>query len=377
MPLKTPEQNTRRSKHAELTRTLRELVATLQPGQLFPSQAELISRYKVSDSTVLRSLEDLRRDGWIVRRHGVGTFVADPTQRHPTTLTRQAKETQTIAALTTSFISFYKHCVDLLTVQSEAAGFSLVCHYTQNPSSFDDALPLEMLKPRGFILFGYALMPVARQLLERGHRAVIMGAPPADTYPVVPTVYGDHEYGGQRATRHLLELGHRRIAFACNSDDMPNSLQRRLRWRGHLAALSEAEKEGSATSSSVIGPDLFAAWGQNPSQARDFLLAPDGPTGIAVWNDTEAAQLLRILHSAGVRVPEDVSVIGYDNLPESQETLPLLTTMDQHIDKQLQTVLDLTSRADPPPPTQSFVILPTLVNRASCAPPSSARKDIL
>src|SRR5260370_16534081 len=71
----------RKTKHEELTRTLTELAQTLQPGDLFPSQTELIRRYQVSDRTVLRSLDDLTRAGWLVRRHGKRTFVTDPAQR--------------------------------------------------------------------------------------------------------------------------------------------------------------------------------------------------------------------------------------------------------------------------------------------------------
>ena len=64
MPTKTTGRNT---KHQALTRMLMELAQTLEPGARFPSQTELMRRYQVSDRTVLRSLDDLRRAGWIER----------------------------------------------------------------------------------------------------------------------------------------------------------------------------------------------------------------------------------------------------------------------------------------------------------------------
>src|SRR4051812_29067561 len=80
MPTKTVARTT--TKHQALTRTLLELAQSLQPGDLFPSQAELMRRYQVSDRTGLRSLDDLQRSGWILRRHGKGTFVTDPGQQN-------------------------------------------------------------------------------------------------------------------------------------------------------------------------------------------------------------------------------------------------------------------------------------------------------
>src|SRR5688572_15004587 len=79
----TTQVEGRQTKHEELTRTLRDLVRALPTGERLPSQTELMRRFQVSDRTVLRSLEDLRRDGWIVRRRGSGTFVADPSDRLP------------------------------------------------------------------------------------------------------------------------------------------------------------------------------------------------------------------------------------------------------------------------------------------------------
>src|SRR5436305_10969084 len=102
------------TKHEELTRTLRDLAASLGPGERFPSQSELMRRFQVSDRTVLRSLDDLSRAGWIVRRRGSGTFVAErePERVEPAA----AEESRTIAALalTCTPSRFYQYCLDRL-----------------------------------------------------------------------------------------------------------------------------------------------------------------------------------------------------------------------------------------------------------------------
>src|SRR5262249_50736553 len=153
-----------------------EMVDLLPPGERLPSQTELMRKFCVSDRTVLRSLEDLRRDGWIVRRRGSGTFVADPRER--LTSAREPVsppvDSPTVAALalTPSPSPFYQRCLELLTQRVEAAGCSLVCHHARHRPGGEDTMPLEALQPRGFVALNYTLYPIARQLQERGNRTV-------------------------------------------------------------------------------------------------------------------------------------------------------------------------------------------------------------
>ena len=367
------EASGRRTKHEELTQTLLEMVARLPVGERLPSQTELMRRYEVSDRTVLRSLEDLRRDGWIVRRRGSGTFVADRQENAPVeraVASLASRPTVAALALTPYPSPFYHRCLELLAQIAEDAGCALVCHHAPYDLDVDEHLPLEALHPKGFVAFNYALHPIAARLQERGHRAVILGAPPVGEYPQVPCVYGDHEQGGYLATRHLLELGHRRLAFARSSPAAGVPLERSLRWRGHERALREARQQ-SGVSSDVLDSATLGAWRSDPFLAEAYFRRPDAPTALVFWNDSEAIQLLSVLKHAGIRVPEDVSVVGYDALPESEACLPPLTTVDQHLDAQLRAVLDLLSREELPPFPQSVVVVPELVVRASSAPPSN------
>lgn len=357
---------TRSTKHETLTRALLEMVAGLKPGDRFPSQSELMRRFQVSDRTVLRSLDDLRRAGWIVRRHGSGTFVADPRVR-PEAAPELKPESKTIAALALTFGPFYQHCVDVLSVHAEAAGLSLICQHTTDESSVEDVLPLEALGPRGFILFNYHLLPIALRLMERGRRVILMGAPPANVYTEAPCVYGDQDLGGWIACRHLLTMGHTRIGFFCTNTRYP--LESTLRWKGHQRALEEASRCGVEVQSTVHDAEDEMLWRSDSAAMSAYFRRPDAPTAIAAWNDFEAVRLIRLLHNAGLRVPEDISVIGFDRLPVSENSVPALTTVDQHVETQLRAVLDLLARPTAPPASQATVVVPTLVSRSSCTPP--------
>lgn len=359
--------NARNTKHATLTQTLLELVSGLRPGDRLPSQTELMRRYAVSDRTVLRSLDDLRRAGWIERRHGSGTYVADPSLRRRTPVAPQEVASSTIAALALTFGGFYQHCVDLLSVQAEEAGLALLCHHARHEDSFEDVLPLEALNPRGFVIFSYYLLPIAKRLMERGHRTVIVGAPPSDVYPDAPWVCDDQEFGGWMACRHLLDVGHRRLAYVFTNTRYP--LERTRRWKGHLRALDEARRTGLDVSEVVCYHDEVNAWRDNPALAAAYFRRVGAPTGVVTWNDHEAAMLVTILRGAGIRVPEDVSIVGYGALPVGEHTYPQITTIDPQVDAQLRAVMDLLTRPTAPPDTHAVIVVPMLLRRASCAPP--------
>jgi DNA-binding LacI/PurR family transcriptional regulator len=327
-------------------------------------------RYSVSDRTVLRSLEDLRRAGWIVRKRGSGTYVADPSSRRAAgadSAARASVEHATIAGLTLGLgaRSFYRTCIDELAVQAEAGGKSLVCQLAREETGDVEAQLLEALNPLGFVLFSYRLHPIAKRLLDRGHRVVVIGAPPAGIDPIVPTIYADHEMGGFLAAQHLIKLGHRRLAFCFTLPNYP--LEETLRWQGHIRAVADAEARGTAIRHEVLRKARVASWWQSPESAAEYFGGPDSPTGIVAWNDNEAIQLISLLHRAGVRVPQDVSVIGFDGVREGQTSAPALTTVEQFVTRQMHLALDLLTRASSPPPTQSYIIVPTLTLRASCS----------
>jgi DNA-binding LacI/PurR family transcriptional regulator len=327
-------------------------------------------RFQASERAVLRALEELQRMGRIVRRHGAGTFVAEPSQPPVTPILPPAlTDSRTIVAIARPDSSFFDRCVELLFRYAEEADLTLVCRPVNPQTPLSLTPPPGAGQPLGFILFQYQLAPLARELQAAGCRVVVVGAPPAEVTPDVPCIYGDHEYGGYLATRHLLELGHRRLAFAGDYD-----LEQTLRWRGHLRALREAERRGIEIHATIFRPHQVAGWSREPELAAACFAARDAPTGVVVWNDHQATSLLSVLTRAGVKVPEEVSLVGYDALPEGERVYPPLSTVDHAIGQQLQAALSLLTRPAPPPPSHSVVVLPTLVVRESSAPPSGTDK---
>ena len=217
--------------------------------------------------------------------------------------------------------------------------------------------------PLGVLLVAANLTEAQHQQLDRrGIPYVVIdtdGEPPAD----VASVGSDNWNGGLQATRHLLALGHRRIAMITGPWDM---LCSRARVDGFRSAHDEV--------GAVVDPELvregnfYTEAGFN--QGMELLTLPDRPTAVFAGSDMQALGLLRAAHKLGLRVPEDLSVVGYDDLPLASWVGPPLTTVRQPLAEMgaaaTQILLDI---AHGRPPTVRRLNLSTeLTVRDSTAP---------
>lgn len=148
------------------------------------------------------------------------------------------------------------------------------------------------------------------------------------------TVASQNYEGAMAATQHLIDLGHRRIAFLGGRADLESA---RLRETGFRDALHRAGL--------TVDPALVADGGFRretaAAPARALLDRPDRPTAVFAANDLSAIETMRTAHELGLRVPQDVSIIGFDNVPESALTDPPLTTVDQSIQRLGEVAADM------------------------------------
>ena len=179
----------------------------------------------------------------------------------------------------------------------------------------------------------------------------------------MPTVDSDSFRGAIAATEHLLELGHRRIAFLGGRQDLESA---QLREQGYRSAHQSA---GVA-----VDPELVRIGGYRPElaeePARALLTLPDRPTAVFAANDVMAMRTIRVAERLGLAVPDDVSVVGFDDVPEAMLVAPQLTTIAQPIQEMgftaVRLLLDLLAGR---PLASTHVTLPTaLVVRHSTGP---------
>jgi LacI family transcriptional regulator len=191
---------------------------------------------------------------------------------------------------------------------------------------------------------------------------VVMGKQIAD--PRVSFITPDYYAGGRALVEHLLALGHRRIA-------MMN--------RSHIAITSETRMRAyfDALADAAIAPDPALVIDTTPdpetvAHAVDTWLALDRPpTAIIAFHDLLAVEAVHILARRGVRVPDDISLVGFDGLPRGHAAAPPLTTAQQpfaHIGARAVEMLIAQMEAPGTPPLREVVPV-TLTVRASAAAP--------
>jgi len=172
----------------------------------------------------------------------------------------------------------------------------------------------------------------------------------------------DQIAGARLATDHLLDLGHRSVVHLPGPAEWVEAAARRDGWRLAL------EERGVPVPALMVEGDWTARSGYESSRV---MLALSTPTAVFAANDQMALGLLRALHEAGLRVPEDVSVVGFDDVPESGYYSPPLTTVRQDFPELGKRVMALVLRVldgelEPSEP----LVEPLLVVRSSTATPA-------
>lgn len=178
----------------------------------------------------------------------------------------------------------------------------------------------------------------------------------------------DHVLGGRLVAEHLTSLGHRRIAYLGGTVDPDPVAGRHQGLRRALAAAGLDTDQALVDIRMALHPPPLAD--AAVAAVERILAARPRPTAVVCVNDTAALGLLGGLHAAGVRVPADISVVGYDDLPFAARLAPPLTTVNQPKYQLGRTAAELLldeARTDHRHREVRFQ--PSLVVRASTAPP--------
>ncbi|WP_222192904.1 LacI family DNA-binding transcriptional regulator [Modestobacter italicus] len=181
-----------------------------------------------------------------------------------------------------------------------------------------------------------------------------------------PTVWVDQEVGAALATRHLLDLGHRTVHHVTGPGDSLEARGRRVGWRRELEAAGAPVPE-------VLCGDWwpssgFAAGRELAAMARAARGTADEVTAVFVANDQMALGVLNALCEEGLSVPGDISVVGFDDVPECAYYLPPLTTVRQDFAELGRRGVELVLARLRGEELEADPVLPELVVRASTAP---------
>jgi len=199
--------------------------------------------------------------------------------------------------------------------------------------------------------------PIFPRLLEDGVPFIIVGRYPHERANYVDV---DNVAGARMAVEHLLRLGHERVATITGPLNMFAAQDRLEGYRQALAA------RGIPVDEDLIAEGDFTEGGGRAAMQR---LLPRRPTAVFAASDMMAVGAIKVLREAGLRVPEDVAVVGFDDIPLASMVEPPLTTVRQPIEQTGGMAVELlvSLLENPGEETVHRVVLPTeLVIRASC-----------
>lgn len=299
---------------------------SLQPGQSIPSEAQLALLHGVSNITARRVLNELKRQGLVVRQRGRGSFVADPklcsnqntegTRRVTLIFPMDNQFTKAAELIATLFTLLQKH------------GCYLSVHFS-NDNEQSEAHLLEQAiaeKVDGILLYpvsSWSNTELVLKIKNIGIPMVLIDR--AHAAGGFPAVVHDNVKGGRLLTHYLLSKGYRSIVFVTNHE-LSHATSIRDRYHGHVSAMLEAGKAIEDVCSILIPDD--ATQGEHANLIH-MLKQKTQPVALMCMSDPVAISLMQIMAEGGLRVPEDVAITGFDNLMLSMHTTPPLTTMHQ------------------------------------------------
>lgn len=176
-----------------------------------------------------------------------------------------------------------------------------------------------------------------------------------------PASVGDDDLGARLAVRHLLDHGHRRIGLV-GGPDYASSARNRL--AGYRRALEEA---GITVDDTLIAGNAFSME-SGEIAGRALLDRADRPTAIFAVNDNTAIGVMAAAHALGLSIPDDLSLIGYNDIPVVSRLPIPLTTVRVPFGQIANAALDLLREAARDEPPRTLVATPTLIPRRSTGP---------
>ncbi len=259
-----------------------------------------------------------------------------------------------------------------VTIGAEAAcreaGYSLLLASADTPEAERKAIDvMRSNQVDAVILFSIAFLEAEHEFLVQADRegtaiVTLNRNLPGDA--PLSSVWFDHRSGGWLATRHLIELGHERIAHIGGPENRLTGVQRR---RGYQDALEHAGFE--------VSPSLWRE-GDHSFESGERLMLElwrERPTAVFVGGDTMALGALRALRKLDLQVPGDVSLIAFGNPDAVRFATPALTTIDLPVAEAGRTAVELAlSRIREPQRKEVRTLQPALLVRETTAPPGGA-----
>ncbi|MBC9717568.1 substrate-binding domain-containing protein [Streptomyces sp. TRM66268-LWL] len=357
------------------SRRKRMLAAVLARGEV--GLRELAAELGVSTVTTRRDAEALARAGALRRSHGVVRALGTPAV-HATGAEDDVPRTApggSVALVVPELHSYLNEAMHGARHVLEAAGLQVVVYTTPRAAVGTEQPLVECALAegtRGLIIAPRWHSASAEDadgswLNETGVPTVLLERRPGPDSPLyaLDSVCSDHRYGMQLAIDHLLALGHRRLLLAVRNDS-PTARAVRAAYKSLASTRTDIAYAGQMLSSPDAGPGPGASGGTHDLPS---LLVERDATAVIAHSDADAVVLVQQLIRAGIRVPEDCSVIAYDDVVASLAQPPLTAVAPPKAEVGRAAAELLLRRLTAPAagPARRVELLPGLIMRGSTA----------
>lgn len=335
----------------------------LVSGQQLKSHKELAQEYDVSLITIKSALSSLIDEGYLFSRVGKGTFVAE--KRIKNDLSSHDSIGLVLRDLKNPFFSLIAQMVEE-TAYSKNYNILLSNSSSQIKKEEAQIKNFQKMGVKGIIIASIRkephAPPVLRKLAEKQFPFVMV------SYVADKDIYyvgADHELGAYKGTEHLLKLGHKKIGYINTPE---SNILGEVRLSGFKKALNDYQvplkEEFLLRLSMDTHPESYKA---GYSLGDHFHNMPEKPTAFFVYDDVAALGFMKRVMELGYNIPEDLAIVGFDDIDRAKyESVPL-TTLHQPVEEigtlAIEKLIDL---IDGKHPEVRTILTPTLVVRESC-----------
>lgn len=358
--------NGKQLKYFQLMEELKEqiLSGTISAGEKLPSENELSSRYQISRQTVRKAIAILQNAGYVYAEHGRGTFCSE--------LVRHTRTSKNIAVVTTYLSDYiFPRVIQGIDTVLTSNDYSIILKNTRNSRSREAKCLEELLQKD---IDGMIIEPSKSQIYCR-HLNLYQKL---DEFQIPyvfiqgcfsqmsdkPQVLMDDDKGGYMITKYLISLGHKHIVGVFKADDM----QGQNRHKGYVRAIQEAGIQ--------YDPD-YVIWFHTEDRTihpyeciRQMAEQKTVMDAVVCYNDQIAVEVIRALQQAGLTIPQDISVTGYDNSYMADAGGIRLTTIAHPQEKlgemAAELLLELIQNGDMPQENKKILVEPEIVIGTSC-----------
>lgn len=355
-------------RYKEIKNMLIDRISGMQAGETIPSRTQLCRELDTTRTTIDKAIKELEEEKVLESRKGSGTRVIGLIET-------AAKDVHNICVIVPNVSEqIYSSLLRGIDNAVQNTSTNIILCNSDNNSDKQEQYISRLMKSgvSGFIMvptIAYDAKESSRlyESLVRSKIPFIFcnrGVEGIDA----PVVKSNDFYGGYIAVKHLLDMGYSRIAYI-GRQRYRTSIDR---CQGYISAIQE--RGISVNRKYIMMPPMNTI--QNGYEAMQQLLGlEDRPDAVFCFNDYVAEGVVRAIEESGLRVSEDIGVIGYDNTDVCERSEPKLTSVSfksEEIGEMAVKILFKEINGSPPPAFEYYLFQPSIVQRGSCLGPEGA-----